>query len=219
MGNSIGGGRKRAKVMKVNGEVFKLKTPIRALEVVKDYPGHVLMDSEAVKHFGIRAQPMESQQELRPKKVYFLVELPKFPEHEKAPPRRVRSGINMTAKDRLECLMLSRRSVSDLAAARPSSGPMMLSDRGQQQQGREPMQVKLRIPRAQLAKLVEESEDGVDVADKILDLYMMNSSPQEPQVKPSLIGNKINVDSFRGHQVYHQYYYVNSLGEAPTNLG
>ncbi|KDO63111.1 hypothetical protein CISIN_1g0323941mg [Citrus sinensis] len=114
MGNTIGG-RRKAKVMKIDGETIKLKTPIQASEVVKDYPGYVLLDSEAVKHFGIRAKPLEPRQQLKPKKVYFLVELPKLPDEEKIT-RRVRSGIQMSAKDRLECLMLSRRAVSDLTA-------------------------------------------------------------------------------------------------------
>ncbi|KAK4759679.1 hypothetical protein SAY87_022810 [Trapa incisa] len=176
MGNSIGG-RKRVKVMNASGEILKLKTPVRAYDVVKDYPGHVLVDSMAVKHFGIRAQPLEGQQELKPKKVYFLVELPKFPDHHERDPRRVRSGINMTAKDRLEVLMLSRRSASDLAGV-PYPQPVRGST-----------QVKLTIPKAQLDRLVEESVDGVDVAEKILDLYMANASHQqgEPQlVKPSV---------------------------------
>ncbi|XP_022770008.1 uncharacterized protein At1g66480 [Durio zibethinus] len=169
MGNSIGG-RKKAKVMKIDGETFKLKTPIRAWDVVKDYPGHVLLDSEAVKHFGIRAKPLEPQQDLKPKKIYFLVELPKFPE-EKAP-RRVRSGgIHMSAKDRLECLMLSRRSASDVSMIRPSSS-LGSDGLGPGSRG---MTVKMRLPRSQMAKLVEESRDGVEVAEKILDLYMENT--------------------------------------------
>ncbi|XP_021296430.1 uncharacterized protein At1g66480-like [Herrania umbratica] len=170
MGNSMGG-RKKAKVMKIDGETFKLKTPIRAWDVVKDYPGHVLLDSEAVKHFGIRAKPLEPQQDLKPRKIYFLVELPKFPE-EKAP-RRVRSGgIHMSAKDRLECLMLSRRSVSDLSMVRPSSS-LGSDGLGRSSGG---MTVKMRLPKSQMAKLVEESRDGVEVAEKILDLYVENSS-------------------------------------------
>ncbi|XWS30795.1 hypothetical protein CRYUN_Cryun23aG0020600 [Craigia yunnanensis] len=168
MGNSIGG-RKKAKVMKIDGETFKLKTPVRAWDVVKDYPGHVLLDSEAVKHFGIRAKPLEPQQDLKPRKIYFLVELPKFPE-EKAP-RRVRSGgIHMSAKDRLECLMLSRRSVSDLSMVRPSSS---LGSDGLGP-GSGGLTVKMRLPKSQMAKLVEESRDGEEVAEKILDLYMEN---------------------------------------------
>ncbi|KAF7851390.1 hypothetical protein BT93_L4009 [Corymbia citriodora subsp. variegata] len=170
MGNSMGG-KRRAKVMKINGDTFKLKTPVRAGDVVKDYPGHVLMDSEAVKHFGIRAKPLEPQQELRPKKVYFLVELPKFPEGEEEGgrrlPRRVRStGIQMSAKDRLECLMLSRRAASDLALAR-SEG----ADRGRPRQvGEGPLTVKMRLTRAEMAKLVEESRDEKEVAERIMSL-------------------------------------------------
>jgi len=167
MGNTIGRSRK-AKVMKVDGETLKFKTPARANDVVKDYPGHVLMDSAAVKHFGLRAKPLEPHQELKPKKIYFLVELPKIqPEDEKtALHRRVRSsGIRgMNAKDRLELLMLSKRSVSDLVRPNPNLG----SDG--------PMRVKMRLPKAQLDRLMEESTDGSDVAEKIISLYMGNNA-------------------------------------------
>ncbi|KAL3719484.1 hypothetical protein ACJRO7_004448 [Eucalyptus globulus] len=162
MGNSMGG-KRRAKVMKINGDTFKLNTPVRAGDVVKDYPGHVLMDSEAVKHFGIRAKPLEPQQELKPKRVYFLVELPKFPEEDDKVPRRVRStGIRMSAKDRLECLMLSRRAASDLALAR-SEG-----DGGLPRRGEGPLTVKMRLTRAEMAKLMEESRDEKEVAERIM---------------------------------------------------
>lgn len=122
MGNSLGG-KKTTKIMKINGETIKLKTPILAGEVTKDYPGLVLLESEAVKHFGIRAKPLGIHQELKPRRLYFLVELPKFPE-EKAP-RKVRSGINMSAKERLDSLMLARRSVSDLSLLQPKSSIIM----------------------------------------------------------------------------------------------
>lgn len=56
MGNRLGG-RKTAKVMKIDSQTFKLKTPVRVWETVKDYPGHVLIESETFKHFGIRAKP------------------------------------------------------------------------------------------------------------------------------------------------------------------
>ncbi|GKV47111.1 hypothetical protein SLEP1_g54036 [Rubroshorea leprosula] len=173
MGNAIGG-RKTVKVMKIDGETFKLKTPIRAWDVVKDYPGHVLLDSQAVKHFGIRAKPLEPQQELQPKKIYFLVELPKFPD-EKVPRRARSAGIQMSAKDRLECLMLSRRAVSDLTVGQ--SVPARNSGGLEEETG--PMKVKLRLPKSQVAKLVEESRDGAEVAEKIIDLYMENSGDVE----------------------------------------
>lgn len=171
MGNTIGG-RRKAKVMKIDGETIKLKTPIQASEVVKDYPGYVLLDSEAVKHFGIRAKPLEPRQQLKPKKVYFLVELPKLPDEEKIT-RRVRSGIQMSAKDRLECLMLSRRAVSDLTAVnvRSTHGSEVAPGPGTGQ-----MRVKMRLPRAQVEKLMEESANDGEVAEKIVDLYVEKSS-------------------------------------------
>lgn len=197
MGNNIGGINK-AKVMKINGETFKLKTPTRVMDVVKDYPGHVLLDSEAVKHFGIKAKPLEPQQELKPRKIYFLLELPKSPEQKVT--RRVRSGIHMSAKDRLECLMLSRRSVSDLSVIGPSSGVVAGGASGPISS---PVRVKLRLPRTQVAKLVKDSRDEVDVARKIIDLYMENGGEysdslmlqREERFKPSLDGIKENYNA------------------------
>lgn len=72
-------------------------------------------------------------------------------------------GIQMGAKDRLECLMLSRRATSDIVR------PMQASFR---QDSAEPVQLKMRIPRAQLKKLMEESMDEAEVARRIVDLYM-----------------------------------------------
>ncbi|CAN0913748.1 Uncharacterized protein At1g66480 [Linum grandiflorum] len=169
MGNAIGCKGKKTKVMKVTGETFKLKTPARANDVVKDYPGHVLLDSDAVKHFGIRARPLDPGQELKPKKIYFLVEMPKFPDDDQRHrgARRVRSGIHVGAKDRLDFMMLSKRSVSDLGGVRP---PVVV-DGGEGG----PMRVKVRLPRAQVERLVAESNGGGEVAEKIIDLYMGNS--------------------------------------------
>lgn len=177
--------------MKIDGETLKLKLPTRVSDVVKDYPGHVLLDYEAVKHFGIRAKPLGLYQELKPKKIYFLVEMPKIPA-EKAP-RRVQSGIQMSAKDRLECLMLSRRAVSDLSAVK--FGP------GRVENGNEPVKVKLRLPRAQVAKLVEESKDGAEVAEKIVNLYMDNNNSGEfgssSRWQAAANGGGLNTLSFR----------------------
>ncbi|KAK7290185.1 hypothetical protein RIF29_04420 [Crotalaria pallida] len=176
MGNTIGGSKK-AKVMKIDGETFKLKTPTTANDVVMGYPGHVLLDSQAVKNFGLRAKPLEPHHELKPKKLYFLVELPKVqPEPKKSPlTRRVRSsGIRgMNAKDRLDFLMLSKRSVSDLTLVKPSSidGP------GTNNGG--PMRVKMRLPKAQLDRLLEESHGGGEVAEKIISLYVGNNVAED----------------------------------------
>lgn len=163
-------GSKKAKVMKIDGETFKLKTPARANDVVKDYPGHVLLDSHAVKHFGPRAKPLEPHHELRPKKIYFLVELPKV-QPELPLTRRVRSsGIRgMNAKDRLDFLMLSKRSVSDLTMVKHGPGP-------DGHDGPGPTRVRMRLPKAQLERLMEESQDGSEVAEKIISLYIGNNS-------------------------------------------
>jgi len=172
MGNSLGA-KKSAKVMKINGETLKLKTPVKAGAVVKDYPGHVLIESEAVKHFGIRAKALEPHQELEPKRLYFLVELPNAPKE--IVPRRVRSGINMSAKDRLESLMLSRRSVSDLTIMKSTSilPEECYSKEGSQHGGA--LRVKMRLPRAEVEKLMKESRDKAEVAEKIMDLCRANT--------------------------------------------
>ncbi|OVA14538.1 Protein of unknown function DUF4228 [Macleaya cordata] len=170
MGNSLGGKRKTAKVMKVDGETLKIKTPTRVQEVVKDYPGHVLIESEAVKHFGIRAKPLQPQQELKPRKLYFLIELPKI--RDEKVPRRVRSGIQMTAKDRLESLKLSRRSVSDLTILNNSKSFIVDEPSG----GGSTMRIRVRLPKSQVEKLVEESKDGTEAAEKIMDLCIGSNS-------------------------------------------
>ncbi|KAG6765922.1 hypothetical protein NC653_021170 [Populus alba x Populus x berolinensis] len=167
MGNTLGG-KKTAKVMKINGETFKFKTPVKAGDVVKDYPGLVLLESEAVKHYGIRAKPLEAHQDLVPKRLYFLVELPETPTERV--PRRVRSGINMSAKDRLESLMLSRRSTSDLSIMKPSSS--IVSEEAK----RGAMRVKMRLPKEEVEKLMQESKDEAEAAAKILDLCIANTA-------------------------------------------
>ncbi|KAM5567062.1 uncharacterized protein ABKV19_015264 [Rosa sericea] len=169
MGNSLGS-KKKAKVLQISGETLKLKTPVQAGEVVKDYPGHVLLKSQEVKHLGIRAKPLEPHQHLEAKGVYFLVELPKASSTSDNPkdrvPRRVRSGIHMTAKDRLESLMLSRRSVSDLST--------MKSIPEKSQDG--PVRVRMRLPKAQVEMLMQQSRDEEEAAEKIMDLCMVNAN-------------------------------------------
>ncbi|KAE8022831.1 hypothetical protein FH972_008600 [Carpinus fangiana] len=163
MGNSLGA-KKTAKVMKINGETLKLKIPVEAGEVVKDYPGHVLLDSEAVKHYGVRAKALEAHQKLEPRRLYFLVELPQTPKVQV--PRRAWSGINMSAKDRLEGLMLARRSVSDLTSMKPTS--IMAEESG--------TRVRMRLPKADVEKLLKESRDEAEAAEKIMDLCRAQTS-------------------------------------------
>ncbi|XP_060203203.1 uncharacterized protein At1g66480 [Lycium barbarum] len=160
MGNSLGRGKRTVKVMKIDGETMKFKTPVYARAVLKDYPDLVMLESEAVKHLGIRAKPLKDQQELKPKRLYFLVEMPK---EEKVVMRRVRSGIQMSAKDRLENLMLARRSVSDLSLMKPEeeNGTAAV------------MRMKLRLPKAEVEKLIKNE---ADIAENIVRLCMLNNN-------------------------------------------
>ncbi|KAJ0763659.1 hypothetical protein HanPI659440_Chr08g0283521 [Helianthus annuus] len=171
MGNSFGIKSKTTKIMKVNGDVVRFKTPVNAGDVIKEYPGLVLLDSEMVKHYGARTKPLEPQEALKAKRVYFLVEMPKLAE-DKVPTRRVRSGINMSAKERLESLKLARRSASDLTFMK-SSGIMV--ENGGGGGGVDPLRVKLRLPKAEVERLMKESKDEAEAAEKIMKLCMEQS--------------------------------------------
>ncbi|KAI3816560.1 hypothetical protein L1987_16262 [Smallanthus sonchifolius] len=164
MGNSLGAKKKTITIMKITGETVKIKTPVNAAEVVKDYPGLVLLDAEMVKYYGVRAKPLELQEDLKAKRLYFLVELPKL--HEDKAAGRVRSGINMSAKDRLESLKLARRSASDLSFMKAPS--IMVENGG----GVDPFRVKMRLPKAEVERLMKESKDGTEAAEKIMKLCM-----------------------------------------------
>lgn len=164
MGNTFGA-KKTTKVMKIDGETFKLKTPVKVREVLKDHPGLVLLDSEAVKHYGVRAKPLEAHKELQPKRLYFLVELPK-----ETKPRRVRSGINMSAKDRLESLVLTRRSASDLSIMKQSNN----MDNNENNGGG--VRLKMRLPKAEVEKLIQGCKDEAEAAERIMNLYKANGS-------------------------------------------
>ncbi|CAN6549573.1 unnamed protein product [Malus baccata var. baccata] len=172
MGNSLGG-KKRAKVMQVNGEAFKLKTPVQAGEVVRDFPGHVLLKSSEVKHFGVRAKPLEPHEQLEPNRLYFLVELPKVDVKKESFQRRVRSGINMSAKDRLESLMLSRRSVSDLSVMKSSASTASIVP---EEEANGAVRVRMRLPRAEVEKLMRQSRDDGEAAQQIMGLCMVNTN-------------------------------------------
>ncbi|KAG8382787.1 hypothetical protein BUALT_Bualt05G0113600 [Buddleja alternifolia] len=176
MGNILGG-KRSAKVMKINGETFKLKTPVRAGSVVENHPGHVLLESEAVKHYGLRAKPLEPQQELKPKRLYFLVELPKFPEEKVT--RRVRSGVQMSAKERLDSLMLARRSASALAVMKPASIVVAEERNGASENGGGGVKVRMRLKKAEVERLIAESKDRAEAAEKIIRLCMHGGAAAE----------------------------------------
>nr|VDD22727.1 unnamed protein product [Brassica oleracea] len=161
MGNILGS-KKTVKIMKINGKSFKLKTPVKAGTVVKDFPGHVLFESESVKRFGIRAKPLDPKQYLQSKRIYFMVELPR--RWKERTPRRVRLGIKMGAKERLENLKLSRRSSSDLSVIKEVA----------EEEKEVVTSVKLKLPKWKVEKLWKESESVSDFYNKITALCLLN---------------------------------------------
>ncbi|CAH8384259.1 unnamed protein product [Eruca vesicaria subsp. sativa] len=174
MGNSLGG-KKTTKIMKIDGETFKLKTPVTAEEVLRDYPGHVLLESESVKHYGARAKPLEAKQMLKAKRLYFVVEPVK-----ECPPRRARSVIHMTAQERLENLMLARRSSSDISALKPP-GKWKTKEEEEEEGGA--ARVKLRIPKAEIERLVKEGATEAEATQKIAALFMAKKNHDEARQK------------------------------------
>ncbi|XP_006838369.2 uncharacterized protein At1g66480 [Amborella trichopoda] len=168
MGNSIGR-RSTAKIMRVDGETLKLKAPVRVEDVLADHPGHVLIDYALVRELGIRAQPLGPDSLLMPRRVYFLVQKSELPPTR--PTRRVRSAVPVaagSAKERLDGLLLARRTVSDLS-------PMVGEGGG--------MRVRMRLPKAQVVRLMEESADGSEAAERILELCMEKEGREEREWK------------------------------------
>ncbi|TVU11746.1 hypothetical protein EJB05_45348, partial [Eragrostis curvula] len=169
MGNSIGGRRKGAKVMQLDGTAFRVKPPAFAGTVLRDHPGFQLLESEEVKLHGVRARPLAHDAPLRPGRLYFLVALPRPP----APPRRAWSGaLHVGARERLESLMLTRRSTSDLSFPMTSSSATAPASPLGSTAGSEggPVRLKMRLPKAQVEKLMSESRDGAEAAARIMQL-------------------------------------------------
>uniref|UniRef100_A0ACD5ZMS7 Uncharacterized protein n=1 Tax=Avena sativa TaxID=4498 RepID=A0ACD5ZMS7_AVESA len=181
MGNSIGAKRKGAKVMQLDGTSFRVKPPAAAADVLRDHPGFQLLEAEEVKLLGARARPLADDAPLRRGRLYFLVALPRRPAARAGPPRRAWSGnLRVGARERLESLMLARRSTSDLSSfqgALPSaSAPTSplnggyLSGGGGGGGGGTPVRLKMRLPKAQVEKLMGESRDAAEAAAKIMEL-------------------------------------------------
>lgn len=162
MGNIIHSGRGRVKLMKLNGEMVKRKPPVSAEEIMKDFPGHVVLHSEAVRHVGVKAKPLDKSINLKPGHLYFVIEKSKLEGNQRVP-RRVRSGISMNAQSRLENLLLSRRSVSDVSIINSSCNN---SDNGEDSGA---FRVKVRLTKTQLAKMIAENEGSSETTQKILD--------------------------------------------------
>lgn len=171
MGNSIGGRRKGAKVMQLDGTAFRVKPPAFAGAVLRDHPGFQLLESEEVKLLGVRARPLAHDAQLRPGRLYFLVALPR----PAVPPRRAWSGaLHVGARERLESLMLTRRSTSDLSLPASAAGTAPPSPLSTASEGG-PLRLRMRLPKAQVEKLMAESRDGAEAAARIMQLCAANA--------------------------------------------
>ncbi|GLJ50384.1 hypothetical protein SUGI_1073960 [Cryptomeria japonica] len=161
------------KIMKLDGQVMKVKGPLIVDDILADYPGYVILHSEAVRHMGVKAKPLDGSATLNAKHLYFLVQLPKVENH-KREPRRVRSGIPMNAKSRLESMLLTHRSISDISHMNcdPSSSEIMSEDNGA-------VRVKVRLTKAQLIEMLGESQESFDTVERILDSILNHEKFQQ----------------------------------------
>ncbi|KAL6635076.1 hypothetical protein ACP70R_027747 [Stipagrostis hirtigluma subsp. patula] len=186
MGNSIGAKRKGAKVMQLDGTSFRVKPPAAAADVLRDHPGFQLLESEEVKLLGARARPLAPDAPLRRGRLYFLVALPRRPAAASGHMRRAWSGnLRVGARERLESLMLARRSTSDLSslpAHASASAPTSPLPGGAG--GATPVRLKMRLPRAQVEKLMGESKDAAEAAAKIMELCTAMGDAKSAAVTP-----------------------------------
>lgn len=185
--------------MKLDGETMTFRVPIQVKDVVKDYPDHVVMDSEAVRHLGVRAKPMAGQQELKPRRLYFLLQLPKV-ELDHRTPRRARSSvISVSARERLESLILSRRSVSNLTLVKTAGSS---SSPGEAQAV---VQLKVKLPKAVVTKIMQESKDGKEAVDKIMALGIASNGQGPASVMSAVPEDDNALDRSRNHPKVRGY--------------
>ena len=171
--------------MKIDGSIIKIKQPATARDVLQGYPGHVILESVQVKRLGEQAKPLEPDTALRANKLYFVVQLPEPPpsatRSRQLSSRRVRSTINMSAKERLESLMLSRRTSSDITFVR-SKGENGSSSSNNNSSG--PLRIRMKLPKAQVENLVDQSRDSGEAAQRILELCVARSQERYGRAGP-----------------------------------
>ena len=196
MGNALAGRRRAAKVMTVDGATFRYKTPAAAGAALRGHPGHQLLESEEVRRLGVRARPLDRDAALKPGKLYFLVQLPRGAggrgagdEEDLRGPHKTWSGaLHVGARERLESLMLSRRTVSDVASLMPSAG----GESSSVEAGADgAVRLRMRLPKAEVARLMKESRDPAEAAERIMQLCVARdqggaaAAPAKPAPLPA----------------------------------
>ncbi|RWV99497.1 hypothetical protein GW17_00037591 [Ensete ventricosum] len=176
MGNALGGRKKAAKIMKIDGTTFKVKPPAQAITVLRDHPGHALFESDEVKCLALRARPLDPEAQLQRGKLYFLVELTQL--RGRGAPRRAWSGqLQVGAKERLESLRLTRRSMSDLSLTGRCS-----VDAEEAKDGA--VRLRVRLPKVQVEKLMQDSRDAAEAANKIMQLCVEKDGVRQRLLQP-----------------------------------
>ncbi|XP_066399383.1 uncharacterized protein At1g66480-like [Miscanthus floridulus] len=183
MGNALA-----AKVMTVDGATFRYKAPAAAGAALRGHPGHQLLESEEVRRLGVRARPLDRDAPLKPGKLYFLVQIPRgasagASDDDPRAPRKTWSGaLHVGARERLESLMLSRRTVSDVASIVPSSAARLAAASSPRLNNNKPppssvevgadgaVRLRMRRPKAEVARLMKESKDPAEAAERIMQL-------------------------------------------------
>ncbi|KAF8688362.1 hypothetical protein HU200_042325 [Digitaria exilis] len=205
MGNALAGRRRAAKVMTVDGATFRYKTPSAAGAALRGHPGHQLLESDEVRRLGVRARPLDRDAPLKPGKLYFLVQIPRGgiaiagddDDDPRAPRKTWSSGaLHVGARERLESLMLSRRTVSDVASIMPSSAARLAVAAGGSpalektktssvEVGEDgAVRLRMRLPKAEVARLMKESKDPAEAAERIMQLCVARDQGGAPPPRP-----------------------------------
>ncbi|CAO2201912.1 unnamed protein product [Urochloa humidicola] len=190
MGNSIGGKRRRARVMTVDGATYKYRPPAAAADALRDHPGHHLLESDEVRRLGVRARPLDPDAPLKPGKLYFLVHLPNLSSRRRAPQRTWSGALTYGgsgaggaagAGERLESLMVARRSASDVAASPVAAAAAYVeaAEGGGEDGCGGAVRLRVRLPKADVQRLVDESRDAAEAAERIMQLCVARDQDQQ----------------------------------------
>ncbi|CAO2175330.1 unnamed protein product [Urochloa humidicola] len=190
MGNSIGGKRRRARVMTVDGATYKYRAPAAAADALRDHPGHHILESDEVRRLGVRARPLDPDAPLKPGKLYFLVHLPNLSSRRRAPQRTWSGALTYNsgaggaagAGERLESLMVARRSASDVAASPVAASAAYLEAEGGGGEDGGAVRLRVRLPKADVQRLVEESRDAAEAAERIMQLCVARDQDQQQRL-------------------------------------
>ncbi|URE08335.1 General regulatory factor 7 [Musa troglodytarum] len=165
--------------------LLEAEAPSSRRERAAGLPGYDLLESEQVKRVGVQARPLAPDAPLRPGKLYFLVELPRVPDQRA--PRRAWSGpMHLSAKERLESLMLTHRTTSGILLTGKTTSAAVEAEEGKDGTVR----LKMRLPKAEMEKLMRESKTATETAAKIAELCVVRDggATKMPQLRTPAVG-------------------------------